>query len=287
MQEGYIQLARRLFDHPFWQEKREFSKAEAWIDLIQSAQWKPGQVSVKGKIIVLKRGQTQGSLRYWQTRWNWGSPDKVKRYFTILQEQGMVIITQKTVTQVVTLINYERYNPVTATRLPNAEIKFPENGTTATRQQTRQTNGTLTGSYDDQHDKDVLETRQTHDRRTTDARQIQERKNIRIEKETTTTTTEAGAEAGGGGNFKKNKITSNGVEVDEELIGWFRDMRADELFRKQVKRRYGVHGKGFDNLLENFYLQKLTFNQLNHRTPESLKINFYNWIPKNQPHLKK
>lgn len=261
MQEGYIQLARRLFEHPFWQEKREFSKAEAWLDLIQSAQWKPGQVSVKGKIILLKRGQAQGSLRYWQTRWNWGSPDKVKRYFTILQEQRMVTITPKTVTQVVTLNNYERYNPVTATRLPNTEIKFSENGTTETRQQTRQTIASLPSSYDDQHDRHVSETRQTHDRRTTDARQIQERKNKRI-KETTTTTAV--------------------VEVDKKLIDWFSQLRTDEIFIEQVKRQHQITETDYHKMLNNFYRQKKALGELGHRRYSDLRKNFLFWIPKHQ-----
>lgn len=35
MEEGYIPISRKLFEHPFWSEKREFSYAEAWIDILR------------------------------------------------------------------------------------------------------------------------------------------------------------------------------------------------------------------------------------------------------------
>ena len=39
MKEGYIPISRKLFESLWWLEEREFSKAEAWLDMIQSARF--------------------------------------------------------------------------------------------------------------------------------------------------------------------------------------------------------------------------------------------------------
>lgn len=68
---GYVKLARKVFDDPCWTEKRVFSRFEAWLDVIQLAQWKPYVHSTKGGSVPLGRGEFIASLRYLATRWGW------------------------------------------------------------------------------------------------------------------------------------------------------------------------------------------------------------------------
>jgi hypothetical protein len=107
---GYITISRRLFKHHFWTERREFSLAEAWIDMIQAAAWQDGRQLVKGKFIDVKRGELLASLRYLQQRWGWGSPNRVARVLEMLQKENMISLENETVAQRITICKYESYN---------------------------------------------------------------------------------------------------------------------------------------------------------------------------------
>lgn len=54
---GFIKLNRGFFDNFLWNEAREYSKAEAWIDLIQSARFEASTEIINGKVIELQKGE--------------------------------------------------------------------------------------------------------------------------------------------------------------------------------------------------------------------------------------
>lgn len=107
---AFIKLDRELFEHPMWLEKREFSRQEAWIDLIQLARWseEPDKVILKNKTVVCKRGQLVRSMVTLASRWGW-SKSKVKRVLDVFKERGMIRIENETVTTRITLCNYDTY----------------------------------------------------------------------------------------------------------------------------------------------------------------------------------
>lgn len=71
---GHIKIARKRFaGDRWWKEKRAFSKWEAWVDMIQLAQYQPRAVmTTRFGTIALERGEFILSLRQMADRWGWG-----------------------------------------------------------------------------------------------------------------------------------------------------------------------------------------------------------------------
>lgn len=106
---GYIKLSRNLFKNPFWTEERQFSKCEAWIDLIQSARVEQSSVMINNKLIEVQRGQVPASIRYLAKRWSWGE-QKVRTYLKLLIDCAMITQQQHRGETIITLVNYGTYN---------------------------------------------------------------------------------------------------------------------------------------------------------------------------------
>lgn len=105
-EKGYIRLYRSLYDNFLWKDKEVFDRRSAWIDLLFMANWQPTERLVNGVLIKLKRGELFASVRFLATRWGW-SINKVRRFLTLLETQGMV--TQKRNTKG-TVIRIEKYD---------------------------------------------------------------------------------------------------------------------------------------------------------------------------------
>lgn len=106
---GYLMLDRKIFRHHFWNESRTFSKAEAWIDLIQSARFEADTEQVNGKWIKVDRGEVCRSIRYLEKRWCWGNT-KVRNFLTNLEKNGMITRFTTQGETVVKLCKYDSYN---------------------------------------------------------------------------------------------------------------------------------------------------------------------------------
>lgn len=114
MKEGYIPISRKLFESHLWLEEREFSKAEAWLDLIQSARFEANstKVIVGCKVIEICRGEFPATIRFLAKRWGWNK-NRVDRFLKLLALEKMIttrtaIGTSQTI---VKLCNYADYNP--------------------------------------------------------------------------------------------------------------------------------------------------------------------------------
>ncbi len=108
---GFIRLNRKLFDHIFWRENRVYSRAEAWIDLIQLVSFtRHNEKMIDGVLITWNRGEYPISHRFLSMRWNW-SVHKVRIFMKLLA------LTKQTATRmagratILTLCNYDYYNP--------------------------------------------------------------------------------------------------------------------------------------------------------------------------------
>ena len=112
MERGYLALYRKIQDHPFYKERRQFSKLEAWIDMLMETQHRkePEEVSIGMDILICYYGQSLKSLRTWAARWRW-SPTKVKRFFSLLEKLNQISVKNETVTTRVTILNYSKYDP--------------------------------------------------------------------------------------------------------------------------------------------------------------------------------
>lgn len=120
--QGHIKLARKAFDvvhgDPFWLESREFSRFEAWVDLIQLAAWKAYRHHTAHGTIELGRGEFVASRRYLATRWMW-TEKRARVFCDILQNRAQLRAQRETQAGTVYLIvNYDTYQNTPVTKGP-------------------------------------------------------------------------------------------------------------------------------------------------------------------------
>lgn len=113
--EGYIKLYRKFFANPLWVEPREYSRAEAWLDLIQAAGIEERVIILDGRAIESRRGELAASRRFLENRWRW-SAGKVTRFLDMLKSQGMIETRNEHGQTVIRLCNYDTYNPLVTDR---------------------------------------------------------------------------------------------------------------------------------------------------------------------------
>lgn len=106
--QGWIKLHREVKSNWLFQEKRTFSKFEAWVDLLLEVNHKDNKVLLGNELIDVKRGQTITSIRQLCDRWGW-SNTKVKQFFQLLQNDGMITVKSDTKKTVVTVEKYDFY----------------------------------------------------------------------------------------------------------------------------------------------------------------------------------
>ncbi|MDH5466516.1 MAG: hypothetical protein OEY25_03770 [Candidatus Aminicenantes bacterium] len=110
MQRGHVRLWRKIKDHPYWKEKRIFSRAEAWIDLFMSAAGKDKKVIFRGEDVFLKRGQLIISERNLSEKWGW-SRERVRRFIKNCLKNDEIRYHRKDhrIT-IINIVNYGKYN---------------------------------------------------------------------------------------------------------------------------------------------------------------------------------
>lgn len=115
MEDGFLRLSRRFFSNEMWKVAREFSECEAWLDLIQSARFEATDKAyselIGGREISYTRGQYPASVSFLMKRWKW-SEKKVRYFLAKLKKKGMITTCSKQGMNIITLCNYEEYNPV-------------------------------------------------------------------------------------------------------------------------------------------------------------------------------
>ena len=106
---GAVSLAKALMDHEVW-HLEPFSRGQAWVDLILAANDSNRTFLAQGRPVEVFRGQTGYSLKSLARRWKW-SDEKVAGFILWLERAGMVSRKSSGVTTVMTILNYETYNP--------------------------------------------------------------------------------------------------------------------------------------------------------------------------------
>ncbi|EMF0391867.1 hypothetical protein JMQ88_000942 [Enterococcus hirae] len=105
---GWIALHRNIGDHWVYQEKRVFSKYEAWLDLLMDANHQNNKFLFDGQLIEVKRGEFITSVRQLCERWGW-SNTKVNRFLKMLENDQMLIRKSDSQKTVITIVNYDFY----------------------------------------------------------------------------------------------------------------------------------------------------------------------------------
>jgi len=105
---GWIKLHRQITDNFLYPKNREFTKYEAWIDLLMLVNHAEKELLIKNEIILCKRGQSVMSIESYQKQWNW-TRQQVRSYFTLLQKQNMIEVKGTSKTTILTVCNYDSY----------------------------------------------------------------------------------------------------------------------------------------------------------------------------------
>lgn len=104
---GHVKLHRSICEDDLWCLE-PFSKAQAWIDLLMNANWKPGVFAVRGNMVNIERGQIGWSEIRMASRWMW-SREKVRRFLSYLEKSGKITQQKTHATTIITICNYDRY----------------------------------------------------------------------------------------------------------------------------------------------------------------------------------
>jgi len=105
---GWISLHRQFEEHWLWNEKRVFSKAEAWIDILMTTNHSQQKVVIKNALYTVKRGESLLSLKSWGLRWKW-EKSKVRRFLDTLEKDEMITTKNETQTTRLIVCNYDNY----------------------------------------------------------------------------------------------------------------------------------------------------------------------------------
>ena len=106
-EQGYIYLDRKIRDHWIW-DLEPYSKGQAWVDLILSANHKDNKFPFNGKPMLVKRGSFVTSIRKLASKWGW-SKDKVAHFLDVLEEDGMLTQLRDSKKTLISVINYDFY----------------------------------------------------------------------------------------------------------------------------------------------------------------------------------
>ena len=131
MEEGWIRLHRKTRDHWIWPHKRPYSKFEAWMDILLSANHKAGKVNIGFNVIVVDRGQYLTSQVRLAKKWLWNR-ETVKNFLRLLEREEMASIqTSKQASTGYTLItvrNYDKHQSLETEQssIESSKSKLPE-----------------------------------------------------------------------------------------------------------------------------------------------------------------
>lgn len=108
---GFIKLSRSFFDNKIWQAARAFSECEAWLDLIQSARFEasPTTSRIGCYEVTWGKGQYPASNRFLAKKWG-RSEQWVKSFLGRLKRESMITTDNGQGMNVITLVNFEKYN---------------------------------------------------------------------------------------------------------------------------------------------------------------------------------
>ena len=105
---GWLKLHRSIKDHWLYTEKRKFSRLEAWLDILVNVNYAEAKTIIKGKIYIVKRGESIMSLDSWSKRWNWDK-SKTRRFFELLVVDKMIELKSDNITTHLKVCNYASY----------------------------------------------------------------------------------------------------------------------------------------------------------------------------------
>lgn len=104
---GWIKLHRDLSQHWLWGDE-QFTRGQAWVDLLLHANHSDKKFSIKNQLIDVKRGQQARSELTLSATWKW-SRGKVRRFLKQLENEHMIVQQTTQLTSIITICNYDDF----------------------------------------------------------------------------------------------------------------------------------------------------------------------------------
>ena len=102
---------KRGWQNHYLFENEDYNRRDAWCWLVENAVWKRQHPSnIRGKTIMLKRGQLCYSIRYLAEAWGW-SKGKTERFINRLKTETMIETQAETGVLIITICNYDKFQP--------------------------------------------------------------------------------------------------------------------------------------------------------------------------------
>lgn len=108
MHQGYIKLHRAIRDCWIWHDDEPFTKRDAWIDLLLSANHADKKILYEGKLRTIHAGQFLTSLVKLSDRWKWDRK-RVRKFLDVLENDNMITTDRTAHGTTITLVNWEKY----------------------------------------------------------------------------------------------------------------------------------------------------------------------------------
>lgn len=118
---GWIKLHRQIRENWTWEEK-PYSKGQAWIDLILSANHEDRKVPLGNEVYDVKRGSFITSELKLMNRWGW-SKTKVRAFLKLLQNDSMILQKKDSKKTTLTITNYSDYQDKETEEEPQKDQK--------------------------------------------------------------------------------------------------------------------------------------------------------------------
>lgn len=109
--DGWIKIFRSVRSHWIWSSSRPLTNFEAWITILIEVNHSDAKVAFGYDIIECNRGESLNSLDTWAKLFNWNK-SKVRRFFTMLQKDSMIVSRSVQKTTHLTVCNYDTYQSV-------------------------------------------------------------------------------------------------------------------------------------------------------------------------------
>ena len=108
MSGGVFGVARDIFNHPMFDQQRQFSRLEAWLWMLAEAAWKPHERRIGKQTLRVKRGELCASVRFMAGAWGW-KPARVQRFLDALKTDTMIETSAIHGINIISICNYSEY----------------------------------------------------------------------------------------------------------------------------------------------------------------------------------
>lgn len=108
MAKGYIKLHRAIKDCWIWKDSEPFTRGQAWIDLLLSANHSEKKILFEGNLKTIQAGQFLTSLVSLSDKWKWDRK-KVRKFLDVLETDNMITTDRTAHGTTITIVNWGKY----------------------------------------------------------------------------------------------------------------------------------------------------------------------------------